>query len=467
MTGFPIERTPTDILRIIFQARIDEEAALIRPSGLDSFDVRKPRAVASISLVCRLWKIIAYDTPSLWSIIILNMTDPAAKVQAYCNRLATMSKRSPVDLYVLRLHRPGTSWIQAPRNCCSHCPCRVEGVAISLNVVENIHKLYIGAWDIQSFRAFEPCLPRIDKITDISITFRMDPFMREWEPSTLQDSTQLLNGMKNLSRLFIGEIGIIYLLSAGDHPLLPTLRRLELARGQYPSYPTPLFLNILSHCPNIELLDYSNARLTPIDRIELPSITLNYLKTILSSGSGTDLHLFTNHIVQVPILVEFRCANWFGGWNPSTKDFLIAAPTITDITLGFVGADSYALALSGAPQLEHLRLTAYGATVGRLLTSLIEPVDSNGMYCLQSLRTLQIECWNIESIWFQKLARSRFIRSTTQSYRSIEVLKLHLPRSPFGTGISQLENTPEWRSAEVTKRRHDAFNDSYELRWIR
>lgn len=264
MSTFPIERTPNDILLVIFQVIIDEEAALIQPL---LSRVPKPREAASISLVCQSWKNLVYRTASLWTTIVLDMTDSEERVQAYCNRLGAFSKKAPVDLYVLRLHDPGRKWEGSPQNCCSRCPCRGSEVALSLNAIQSIRKLYISTINVQSFCAFEPSLSRIDKVTDTTIAFYWYLHLRRaWEtPPGRAIDDQFLSRMKSLNRLHIGEVKSLSLPVVGGHPLLPTVRTLELESRQYHSYPISLFVNIISHCPNLEFLDYDLAELGVLD----------------------------------------------------------------------------------------------------------------------------------------------------------------------------------------------------------
>lgn len=204
----------------------------------------------------------------------------------------------------------------------------------------------------------------------------------------------------------------------------------------------------------------------------LPSITLNRLKTVKSKDYKNALCIFTNRIVQAPFLAEFQfnCGKY--EWGPITKDFLAAVPTVIDITLVLNRTSDAAFFLSAfgeASRLQHLRIRCHPITLGDQLSSLVLPVEPNGPCGFQSLSTLQIDCQDLESIWFQRLAHSRCIPSasgnTDSGCRPLEALKLTFKPRENGGGAALLEQTPEWKSAEVAKSRDQEMNHVYELRW--
>lgn len=473
MQAFPVQQLPTDILRMVFQSIIDDEAATFQPL-LDSAG-HSLTAIAPLVLVCRLWKDLVYNTPSLWAVIALNMAEPEAKMQRRCDRLSARSKEAPVDLYILNLHLPHEGWIHAPLYGCLTCSCRQNPISISLKHIQNIRKLYVSTLSIEALYSLEPNLPRIERIRDKTFAFRKcEGVSTSWVSPLMTYDCERFGGMVGLTKLSIGEVGLFSFPFAGKHPLLPSLQTLELASTQTRFFPIPWLVKLLSHCPRLELLDYTEARLLDHFTIDFPPIVLRYLRTIICHGSYISLHIFTPRIIETPSLSEYRCKAWLTSWNASAGDFLASIMTITSITLFVYEYDNYALALDEATQLEHLRLIARKSGVGEFLRSLVEPLDGihkgNRLCCSQSLKTVFVECLLLDAVWFQRLARIRCIpskdpRATESGCIPLEVLQLRMPGTLLGAGAAWLESTQEWRDAILTKGCVNGGYNLYELRW--
>jgi hypothetical protein len=477
MPRFPIQNVPTDILRTVFQSLVDDEALGIQPQQpLSPRHVRKPKVTATLALVCRSWKFFVYDTPSLWTVIVLNMVEPEDRVQAHCNRLGKLAKGAPIDLYVLHLHRPGDSWSQVTKMCCNSCPCRHSPVSLSTTALQNVRKLYISTNDSQSFQSLKLIVPQPDRIVDVSIFFRDTYFSHTtFEQLFRLDERLELGRMKSLNRLYVGDIGSFCLPPARDQPLLPTIRTLELASAQGKSLPLPSLFNILSHCPHVETLDYNLASLIRQQFVLDHPLTLKYLKTLISSGTEAGFQIFTQHLVDAPLLTEIRCMEWTRAKHLSTPECFTAIPTITRVTLYLGDATSFRLALDGAINLQYLCLKAGLERSGGFLRPLVEPFGfSRGIRycCWDSLRTLRIECSSLEATWFQRLARTRCIpvegyEFTESGCRALDMLELRLQRSTFSMMSMHLEGTPEWKAATVVYRWNDGWTDSINLHWRR
>ncbi|KAF8522964.1 hypothetical protein BU17DRAFT_64163 [Hysterangium stoloniferum] len=99
----PIRRIPIEILQEIFVQAIPAFRENIDPSSDDSlpwdFDEHHPQKVrASIVLVCRRWKVVAENTPRVWTTIALDYRLPSD--MRIVERWFAQTRQRPLDVYV-------------------------------------------------------------------------------------------------------------------------------------------------------------------------------------------------------------------------------------------------------------------------------------------------------------------------------------------------------------------------------
>ncbi|KIM25339.1 hypothetical protein M408DRAFT_212605 [Serendipita vermifera MAFF 305830] len=361
--GFPIERCIPDILLAVFQAIVDDEAASY--STKSSWYNVNPRATVSLALVCRHWKQLVYDAPSLWAVIKLdarqyvNDSPPSFRIR--------LAKDAPVDLYLF------------------HFPALLEDapyISRLLEVVPNLRRLHVeldpgqndATTPLITLLLLNQAWRELRNVKEISYSA---PSINHFRA----DLVDHLYGMPKLIHLWLNESRFTVPYCA-DKPLLPALKRLFL-QGSFirndnnAALITPTFL---SHCPQLEDLD-----LTILDphitirieaaAVEAPTITLPRLRKIRTSGMAV-LAPFINRQIITPALEDFALFNWTDLYSTDMLAFFTdVAPTLTSLFLSVTDSAHYQRALTPLGQLNYLSILAGGQ--GTFLCPLYEPISTS------------------------------------------------------------------------------------------
>jgi len=453
MKVFPIKRCIPDILVAIFQALVDDEAAAVDPRcRMESI---KRQVTATVSLVCKEWKEIVYNAPSLWILIAIDahnyINNPSKTVLP--SRLIQMGKGAPVDLFLF--------------NFPVECP-DAPVIDSLFTSVPNIRKLHVELVTTGPHVTSPPLLlsrpwTALRGLRELSY-FVSSPHALE------ADLTAHLLAMPCLVSLWLNQPGFtVPYLDKSNHPSLPKLKGLTL-HGSFVSGShtaatmTPAFL---SHCPALEALD-----LTIMDPhsplpIEDPplrnshSLALTRLQKVKSSGTAA-LVPFISPEIKTPALSDLSLFNYTDTSTPSVAQlFTQNAQTLRTLFLSVTDDAHFQQAI--AP-LTHLTSLSLLATTGR--GAFLAPLYEDHHSTLPSLRFLKVSMNRhaLSATYFSKLVRARAIpvsvnpnaeRRTVAEYCALENFVLVALNPPMV--LKHVRETVEWKSAAILKPRACVF----------
>ena len=303
---FPFDRCPFDILIPIFKAVVDAEVEKWTDKS-SSTEITRPQATILLALVCRHWKNIVYETPSLWTKLVFDFRMDRESLYRDSQRIQGRACSAPISLYLLNVHHKGTCpngrrWntVHSSLSCASG----LKDVTALVAQVAHIGQLHIEFAHV-STRSGGLCHPSVLKQSHPQLG-GVDHFTVDLSQSTARGQYALLKQVGMMPRLVELRVHGLTACSVTDGSrtkLLPLLKRLYITSTDK-DISRCLISNLLSHCPILEELDMRmESENKPLVR---RTLSLRHLRTVTMSWPEGVFTLFTSKGVEIPALKEIR-----------------------------------------------------------------------------------------------------------------------------------------------------------------
>lgn len=461
MGTFPIDRCLPELFTLILQAVVDDEAARYHVYA-PHYDVR-PKATAQLALVCQSWKRIVYSTPSLWAVLPLNLMIPMEKLKARFGRFIALAKGAPVDMYVFYLHEhsPGYDKVHSFNSCCS----TEENMRYFVTHVPNIRKLQVAGLE-QELRSLQGSRSALSTVREAVF----------YSSSSINIASSglsnLLGGTPSLRRLSLHNIGMAGLSFCQGHPLLPSLRELIVRSDPIAAFPGDLLPLMLSHSPNIEVLD---CRIAQTDgrtiSYTFDPFNLQYLYKITTHSALALIPTLTGGLIRAPSLRKLHIYAWDNKYNSQLIDFFKFNPTVVDLVFAVFDSSEYDAPLREVPHLE--LLTVDGIGHGEYLDSLAGPVstddsDNSPPVLATSLERIRLRLVRhpLRLSAFERLIKSRCIPVNAEGItitgcRATVLEIVSIPIRSFDLLLKNIRGSTLWNKAEIVYKP----GGGVEMRW--
>lgn len=460
----PISKLNTDIFLLIFQAVVDNAKSEL-DGRIDNLKYEPTVAAASLSLVCKMWKELVYSSPSLWSVISLDLRKDSKKIQTKCNFQAILSRRMPVDLYLWHILSPADGCYDRdkyPQSQLTCEPCQYK-LSISIANIANIQTLHADftGFDASMFFTAEN-LSVLSNLSTLDLCF-------EGNTRPEFDLLPLLSHLPQLINFKLINANVVYLeIAYPGVALLPRLRTLEIA-SRYSLRPSSeTIAGFISHAPNIQDLKIFIFRLKK-DIPPFPIVVLSRLRRIFTQYLKPILSIINDNRFTAPDLEEVVLTKWENALSDECRRFLAMNPKIKKMVLTVTNESRYDQAFLDNPHVEELVISGQGE--GQWLSPLYLATNNDQLtgcplLMLPKLRklTILVNTVPLSHTFFEELVRVRFIavdewRNTTAGYKASNVLKICF-KSPELIS-PELMQSFAWKEAEETQ----VSQLEYELRW--
>ena len=458
---FPIQRCTPELLLLIFEVLVDDEASKFDPR--DTLHAFKLRAAAHLALVCKAWKELVFSSPTLWPVLVLNLEKPFHKVYDVALRYSQLAKSAPVDVYVYTIHKHPTAH---ELHTISECASTVENITILFSLIDKIRALQIH---------FHAELASVSAITEVwsrrSSIIELRYMISGW-PQPVQDiplATQV-EYLPFLTYLWINCAGSIRMPKHTSTPLLPNLRKLYIMTSSLPMQTSQLGL-LLSHCPRLEEIDSTLGKCLFDDISQLSSILLPKLRKITTHAVKPFTDLFRAGVLKLSALESFSSIQTMNtAESDDLSGLLQQNDRLTSLYLSVNGVSAYGNLVHSIKNLQYLFL--HGTGDGQFLRPLFTPLSATDTsqptlpHLGPSLSmTIMVARATIHQEHFSDLVAARFVPvnargETIAGCPAITELKLlFISRASV---LKEIEGTDLWKAADVT---FDPSDTSCRLRW--
>jgi hypothetical protein len=349
-----------------------------------------------VSHVCKHWREVAIESPSLWTSITFNGLIPMDRSKTWIERSKSLPLRIRMDYAEdSELLSPEDTDSDSVAECIgmeSHKLSEVLPSEDDINTILDIILPCVSRW--HSLRIIVPIYAPMYQVLSRLATCSSAPILEDlllqhleefddlsetFQPAALRDSFLLFNGnAPNLKILTLWGVHIDW-----TSPFLSGLRELELAYHAddiRPSYSQ--FTHCLRSSPNIESLSL-----------------------YLSGPSGHHEDWLMDEVIELPSLVNMGLAyhppEYMG---PLLKQ--ISTPNLASLALDFDGADCSTFARQLAGPTPSSRKSLLAGLVQLKISGL--PCDHNTidvLYAeLSNLRHITLNCRFLDGVFFFKLA---------------------------------------------------------------
>jgi len=461
MGTFPIDRCLPELFTLILQAVVDDEAARYH-LYVPHYDVR-PKATAQLALVCQTWKRIVYNTPSLWAVLPLNLMIPMEKLKVRFSRFIALAKEAPVDMYVFYLHEHNSGYdkLHSLNSCCS----TEENMRYLVSHVPNIRKFQVAGLE-QELRSLQGSRSALSTIREAVF------YSRSSINIASSGLSNLLRGAPSLRRLSLHNIGMAGLSFCQDHPLLPSLRELIVRSDAIVAFPGDLLPLMLSHSPNIEILDCQIAQTDGrIISYTFNPFNLKYLYKITTHNALALIPTLTGGLIRAPSLRKLHIYAWDNKYNAQLIDFFKFNPTVVDLCFAVFDSSKYDAPLREVPHVE--LLTIHGIGHGEYLDSLAGSVSADdSANSPPALATsldrikLRLDPHPLRLSAFERLIKSRCIPVNADGITITGCRATVLEIISISTGstdllLKNIRGSPLWNKADIVYKP----GGGVEMRW--
>lgn len=461
----PISKLNADIFLLIFQTLVDDAKSEL-DGRVNSPKHEPPAAASLLSLVCKMWKELVYNSPSLWSVISLDLKKNSNKIQRKCDLQARLSGIMPVDLYLWHIRSPADGCYDDSKPSQPKCTSCQGKLAISIENITNIRTLCATVTGVDASRLFKTTnLSKLNNLCQLNIFFESDAVVSRRR----FDILPLLSHVPQLLDLKLRNVGDLNLKVAyPEVPLLPRLRTLELS-SRYRVLSSPINLEgFISHAPNIQDLKIFIFRLEK-DIPSFPTVVLPRLQRIFTQYFGPILYIVNGNHFTAPALEEIVVTEWENVLNDACRRFLAMNPKIKRVGLTVKNESGYDQAFLDNPYIEEITISGQGE--GQWLSPLYlttknDHLTGRPLLMSPNLReiTILVNTAPLSRTFFEGLVRVRFIAvdewgHTTAGCKASDVLKIRF-RSPELISPDLMQSFA-WRQAEEKQ----MSQLEYELRW--
>jgi len=332
----PIKQCPTDIMQAIF------EWSTIEPKGNIG---NQSKMALALSQVCRLWRFIALETPTLWYSVILNLNQPRHLLEAYWNEAMRRVKGVPMQVTVV----PGRSKIRETLPINFHKVKSLEALNFSfrsvkapniiaemyavasrfqelvdlefevpacpihvLRVMTSVPILTTSSWRCDSWLAKWPAVTRVELVCPGDVTFSNTlplPYVKEvlLHSSKTICIRQVVEAFPNVEKFLLMDADVPNNSIRINIPSLITLKISSKVKLLWKSISCPKIRELSIPCGPIptSFLDFLQSHRS-ITTLELPAIEGNMLRRIaLLAPQLINLQVHGIAVVEL-------CYNWLG-----------------------------------------------------------------------------------------------------------------------------------------------------------
>ncbi|KAG8810798.1 hypothetical protein FRC17_002778 [Serendipita sp. 399] len=440
---FPIEKCNVDVLGIILQHVVEEEARSFVPHR--SY-IKTPRAKAVFNLmqVCRHWHQVVTSTSCLWKILILSLNKPKQSVWETIKQFALFAKSGEVDVYIYDIHsHPSPYLSEHPfETCASHKPFLVD----ILHLLPNIRKLFLEYSD--EFAAFGDVWSETPTIRHLHYCGPPD--------SQGISFTSLTEKFPHLIHISLDNPGSIDRIPESGVALFPDLRVLELKFTESRTLAEPV-MRLLSHCPNLEGFTYLGSTYGAHLNQAFSSLQLEYLRDLEMDGSALpDIFI---HLIETP---DLRRLCFRDNSSRTLRDLVKKNPRIEDLAFHARDSSCYGEYLELLPHISCLSIRATGR--GAFLSELYRRSSKGGRpICASTLRKVRMiipQEHPVGGSHFEKFVEARCIPANREGLTSAGCLPLAelVLEIPYPDKVlTEIYQCASWKKAKVTKEGDSVF----------
>ncbi|KAG8803914.1 hypothetical protein FRC17_006081 [Serendipita sp. 399] len=324
--SFPFHRCHLYIITPIFQALVDDEEASFMDNNLVAERrSNHPQVLRNLQLVCRSWFNVVSNTPSLWSMVVLDLFRGKDELTAHIAKVRRHAPIQPLAVYILNCHMPWNCGASSstPHPSPAVCPSSHGGISAYLNSIREVRSLHVLRLD-RSRGAF--VIHRGLPSTFFHTTREFDVDTSAVTRSGKYALMKQVGAMPYLTTLKIKGIEQCHVTFNTRRPGLASLEVLHVESHQLPSVTSQTLPNLLSNCPNLVKLYYNIAQYA-VPAYQFRPFKLDRLQTVHTTAIGSlSSSILRTDRISTPNLELLTYDQPAGAMTPQLDEFVRAHP---------------------------------------------------------------------------------------------------------------------------------------------